>query len=191
MTEILDLHNRDALVASLPKNGIVAEIGVWEGEFAKVILEQSHPKRLYLIDCWEHQPETTYGHDPSNAENPEQRRRHDSVLQRFANDQRVVVLKSFSIPSASLFADRYFDWVYIDANHLQVDRDIQAWLPKIKDDGWLSGHDYTVVGDYIRVQPLVDQFVQSNDLRVHVTREGGYPSWAIQKPQSFGQGKDE
>jgi hypothetical protein len=34
--------------------------------------------------------------------------------------------------------------VYIDANHTheEVKKDIQAWLPKIKKGGIISGHDY-------------------------------------------------
>lgn len=186
--QILDAHNREAMLDMFPKGGIVAEIGVWVGQFAESILERSNPERLYLIDCWEHQSEDVFGHDPSNAEKPEQRRRHNSVLQKFANDRRVVVLKSFSVPATAMFVDQYFDWVFIDANHLRVDEDIRAWWPKVKEGGWLSGHDYCVVGDYIHVQPVVDQFAQSNGLRLCVTDEGGYPSWAVQKPSLVKQG---
>lgn len=179
----LDLRDRDSLVGSFPKGGIAAEIGVWDGDFSDVILERNQPRRLYLIDCWEHQSIDEYGHDPSNAENPEQHRRHAAVVERFSRDQRVVVLKSFSVPAARLFVDQYFDLCYIDANHLQVDRDIEAWFPKIQQRGWMSGHDYTVVGDYIRTRPLVDHFIESSGLCLHVTnRLYPYPSWAVQKP---------
>lgn len=177
----LDLRNRDTLVGSFPHGGIAAEIGVRDGEFAKVILRNNKPRRLYLIDCWEEQSREVYGLDPSNTDGAGQQRRHARVLSRFAADQRVVVLKSFSEPAAEMFADQYFDWLYIDANHLRTDKDIAAWFPKIKPGGWLSGHDYTVVGDYIKTKPMVDRFVEASGLRLYVTPGEGYPSWAIQK----------
>jgi hypothetical protein len=49
-----------------------------------------------------------------------------------------------SVTASRLFADRSLDWVHLDARHdyANVKADIQAWLPKIKLDGWLSGDDY-------------------------------------------------
>lgn len=42
------------------------------------------------------------------------------------------------------FPDAYFDWVFIDAGHDQesVSRDIEAYRPKMKPGGWVTGHDY-------------------------------------------------
>ena len=34
------------------KSGAVAEIGVWRGDFAAVLLEKLEPSALYLIDPW-------------------------------------------------------------------------------------------------------------------------------------------
>ena len=36
----------------LPKNGIVAEIGVAEGKHAVAMKEISTPEKMYLIDPW-------------------------------------------------------------------------------------------------------------------------------------------
>jgi Methyltransferase domain len=46
--------------------------------------------------------------------------------------------------ASRLFADASIDWVHLDARHdyASVRADIQAWLPKIKRGGWLSGDDY-------------------------------------------------
>src|SRR5258708_7881988 len=51
-------------LAQLPKNAVVAEIGVQEGTFARFIVSNTNPSKLYLIDCWEHQ-------DPSIFNDPE------------------------------------------------------------------------------------------------------------------------
>ncbi len=49
-----------------------------------------------------------------------------------------------SVTASRLFADASIDWVHLDARHdyHSVKADIQAWLPKVKLGGWLSGDDY-------------------------------------------------
>jgi hypothetical protein len=49
-----------------------------------------------------------------------------------------------SVTASRFFADRSLDWVHLDARHDydSVKADIQAWLPKVKRGGWLSGDDY-------------------------------------------------
>jgi hypothetical protein len=46
------LANRNALLKVLPKNGVVAEIGVDEGDFSEMILECCNPRNLHLVDFW-------------------------------------------------------------------------------------------------------------------------------------------
>lgn len=45
--------------------------------------------------------------------------------------------------AANLFPDGHFDFVFIDADHsyTAVLADIQAWLPKVRRGGYLTGHD--------------------------------------------------
>ena len=53
-------NKREDLLRFLPKNAVVAEIGVAHGDFSAQILEQSSPERLYLIDPWVHQDDGDY-----------------------------------------------------------------------------------------------------------------------------------
>ena len=57
---------------------------------------------------------------------------------------RIQLIISDSIAAARLFSDASLDWVHLDARHdyKSVKADIEAWLPKIKQRGWLSGDDY-------------------------------------------------
>jgi len=52
MANLTALPDRSALLSELPRNGVVAEIGVAEGDFAAAILEVCAPEKLYLIDQW-------------------------------------------------------------------------------------------------------------------------------------------
>lgn len=36
----------------MPRNALVAEIGVNKGKFSQIILESSKPKKIHLIDSW-------------------------------------------------------------------------------------------------------------------------------------------
>ena len=53
-------------------------------------------------------------------------------------------IREVSWQAASHFPDGSVDFAFIDADHAygSVVRDIEAWLPKIKPNGILAGHDY-------------------------------------------------
>jgi hypothetical protein len=137
--EKMDLTSRDTLMKSLPHGGTGAEIGVQWGDFAKSILFQNEPSRLFLIDCWEHQDPEVYGHDPANAPDMAHLIYFWQVQAAFVQHRNVHVLRMYSQDAVQVFADGYFDWIYLDANHLQVGEDIDAWYPKVKPGGWCAG----------------------------------------------------
>ena len=68
---------------------------------------------------------------------------HKNVLDCGFADQIQLII-SDSVGAARLFADASLDWVHLDARHdyASLKADIEAWLPKIKSGGWLSGDDY-------------------------------------------------
>jgi hypothetical protein len=68
---------------------------------------------------------------------------HKNVLDCGFGDQIQLII-SDSVAAARLFADASLDWVHLDARHdyASLKADVEAWLPKIKSGGWLSGDDY-------------------------------------------------
>lgn len=59
---------------------------------------------------------------------------------------KITLIISDSVSASRLFSDASLDWVHLDARHdyESVKADIEAWLPKVRVGGWLSGDDYDV-----------------------------------------------
>lgn len=132
--------NRTEMLAHMPKNGRVAEVGVWVGDYAQQIIIHNSPRELVLIDSWAMQPAEVYD-DPINTS--EQLTWACNVtMRRFANNPVVTIMRQSSLLAAESCG--MFDWVYIDANHGYdaVLADLRAWSRNVKPGGWLCGHDY-------------------------------------------------
>lgn len=68
---------------------------------------------------------------------------HKNLLDCGFGDKIQLIIAD-SAAASRLFADASLDWVHLDARHdyASVKADIEAWLPRIKPGGWLSGDDY-------------------------------------------------
>jgi len=80
--------DRATMLRALPKGGIVAEVGVWRGDFSKLIWETYKPDELHLVDL-----------DFSPFDWPE------AKVIRHQGDSSAI-LRSFEKGS--------FDWIYLD-----------------------------------------------------------------------------
>lgn len=104
------------MIRSLPPGTTGYEIGVCEGEFSKEILG-TPVGYLVLVDPWKHFSE---GYDdPANVDDGGQESRFQRVSERFANDDRVEIIRatSRSVPVVYAISVVPPDWVFIDANH--------------------------------------------------------------------------
>lgn len=143
--------SRDFLLQALPKYSVGAEIGVNDGDFSERILEIVMPKKLYLIDPWHFESDEFYKITPYGSENVNGQNMMDKkykyVQNKFnteINKGKVIINRGFSEKILSEFDDEYFDWVYIDGNHLYdfVKKDLDFCLKKVKNSGFITGDDY-------------------------------------------------
>jgi hypothetical protein len=160
---------RENLLAKMPRKSVCAEIGVHEGDFSEEILRSVKPVRLHLIDPWEYQEtaaykDAWYGGRASEGQLTMDRR-FRSVQRRFSKNigaGQLVLHRGYSRHVAAEFSDGYFDWIYIDGNHLfeYVKRDLESYYAKIKPGGYIAGDDYGSTGWWDNgVQKAVDDFV--------------------------------
>ena len=132
-----DAERRRFVLEMLPRASVGAEIGVHQGDFSQVILDDVSPARLHLIDPWKHEPSPTYqkalygGRAEQGQDQMDER--YEAVLARFDDQIRsgqVVVHRGQSADVLGALPDGSLDWVYIDGNHLYefVAQDLELLL---------------------------------------------------------------
>ena len=60
--------------------------------------------------------------------------------------ESIQIHRKLSTDAADDFEDDYFDWIYIDTTHSYdtTREELVKYAPKIKHDGIIAGHDYTM-----------------------------------------------
>ena len=129
------LPNRSDLLERLPKGGIVAEVGVDQGEFSDEILVTCQPEKLHLIDVWNTE---RYGIQ-----------KETQVKSKFKTSIKsgvVEINKGFSTTVLPQFEDHYLDWIYIDSDHTYqtTSEELKIARDKVKSGGFICGHDYAI-----------------------------------------------
>ncbi len=155
----------------------IAEIGVWQGDFARTICEVTGA-HLYAVDPWS--PQAGYLEAKNNADRLEAAY-HTALVNLTL--YRHTILRMTSLEAAKQVPDRSLDVCYIDGNHLRehVLADIAAWIPKVKVGGLIAGHDYKVHAEKrsIQVVEAVQQYTQNHDVSSwFVFAADKSPSWA-------------
>jgi len=190
-----------------PGGATAAEIGVFRGDFAAKNLRR-WTGRYYMIDAWSFRPG-----DPGDKNFRGERQNEDNynsskTKTAFASDRRQLI-RSLSQPAAAQFEDGFFDWVYIDALHTTAAllADLEAWYPKVRPGGLISGDDYGDRADTelvparrwtrnfggVAAMPqnawgvisAVNKFTRARGLQVHVTWMHDcykFAAWYFTKP---------
>ena len=172
------LLSREELLKLLPKEGVVAELGVDEGHFSEIILEICKPQKLHLIDVWE-----------SERYNQNKRKSVEENLKAQIDSGIVQIDLGYSTVVGNKFQNNYFDWIYIDTDHsyqTTID-ELKVYSSKVKEDGIIAGHDY-IIGNWdgmrrYGVIEAVYEFCSKNSWEIiYLTMEhDNHPSFAIRK----------
>jgi hypothetical protein len=129
------------------KKGV--EIGVQRGRFSEIICQRNPQMRVCGVDAWA---------PPNGASMRQKAQKRMSVSRWMA---QYSIIDDWSVSAAKQFTDQSLDFVYIDADHSYESclADIDAWHPKIRVGGILSGHDYCNSNTGSRVQCYVKKAV--------------------------------
>lgn len=182
----------DMIKALVPVGGVIAEIGVFEGEFSRVLYDTVKPSRMYLVDIWEDGAVSSGDVNGNHVRTINGKDAYEKVLQSFDKEKTVLVLREPSATFLSQVQDDSLDMVYIDADHSYkgVLSDLRKSLHKVVPGGWIMGHDYSINKQKCKsyydfgVKRAVTEFLNENPgLKLHAIANDGCTSFAIKKPQ--------
>jgi len=144
-----DISIYQKLVESIPNSGILVEVGVWQGRSLCSVADLIKEKNLdvYAVDTFKgSESALDIAHDCDGR----LREVFENNLKEFQIANYITVIPNNSVSAAKEFT-KQADLVFIDADHTpeHVQADIRAWLPKVKTEGILAGHDYQWVKDMV------------------------------------------
>ena len=151
-----------------------AEIGVFRGEYSLTLLSTWQGKTLHLVDPWCYLEGYHDGCLASDAENEIRMSETQERLKYYIG--RYQIHRRTSVDAAQEFENGSLDFVYVDANHEyeHIVQDLKTWLPKIRQGGILSGHDFfdgTNVNGIYGVKSAVEEFAQRHQLSFSLTQD--------------------
>ena len=186
-------ENRDEFVKYVsglsPKGSVCAEIGVLTGSFSLKIFKYIKPSKLFLIDPWEKgrdkNGEPTYkefGNLPTAYSTPEHLDIVKAAFSKEITNKTVVIKKDFSYNVVDSFQNNFFDFIYIDSCHLYecIKSDLKIFLPKLKEQGLMCGHDYANKLGF-GVVKAVDEFILENNFEWVAKSKEKDPDWALRR----------
>jgi glycosyltransferase involved in cell wall biosynthesis len=124
------------------KHKVIVEIGSWKGKSTNAILSGCKDGVVYAVDTWEgSKDERDDTHWLAQKENVFKTFKKNTA--QFGNLKTIC---KTSTEAAKEFKNNSIDFCFIDAGHTkeEVQEDILAWLPKMKRDGIISGHDFDI-----------------------------------------------
>jgi hypothetical protein len=175
-----------SLYRKIPAKCVGAEIGVLYGQFSAQLLNVLDPKLLILIDPFE-TGGSQYGIELNNQHTAySDENDYVNLLDKFKKEissGQVIVKRQFSYDAVDYFSDNSLDFIYLDGSHLYEDvkRDLNDWLPKLKNDGLMCGHDYIKFSSFGVIQ-AVDEFIKEKGFEMILFNEDG-GDWALKRKQ--------
>lgn len=161
----------------LRENMVGCELGVFQGRFSDVILS-TKPSILYLVDKFD-------GIQCSGDENGDNMisldlSEYKNILKnKYSLDNRIKIVEDSSENFLKSLEDDYLDFCYIDADHSYegVRKDLELSFLKVKNGGYIMGHDYT--NRFRGVIDAVDNFCEKNNLSINSLSKCGCPSFCM------------
>lgn len=119
------------------ENCKMLEIGTYKGEGAHIFASLGIFSEIHTIDPWEGEERALVDFNETWSD---VKKEYWTNVRQFRDI--IHHHKDYSYNMVDKFADGYFDFIYIDANHTyeSVSRDINDWLPKTS--LLIGGHDY-------------------------------------------------
>ena len=138
------------------------ELGSWKGKSScYMATEIANSNKKITFDCID-----TWG---GSLEHGEIFKDNNNLYDLFINNMKHVKdyyrpIRMETVKAHDLYKDQSLDFIFIDADHSYeaIQRDIKNWYPKLKQEGIIAGHDYTI--GWPGVVQAVDEFFGKNNI---------------------------
>jgi predicted O-methyltransferase YrrM len=135
------------LLDATPEGGVFVELGCYKGKSTAFIGVEIHKRKrdinFFAIDSFQGATNSTDAKEIKAYEGiSEIEESYTYNVSLIGNKIKTIV--SLTDKAAKYFNDEEIDVIFIDAGHSYeaVKADIEAWLPKMKPNGIMAGHDY-------------------------------------------------
>jgi glycosyltransferase involved in cell wall biosynthesis len=166
---------KDLIEENINEDSIVCEIGSFAGVSSELF--SLYCKEIHCVDNWDSNDEIWWMKE--YIEKAE--KFFDDVMNRSSNIRKI---KKTSENASMDYPNEYFDLVYIDGAHdyENVKKDILNWLPKVKESGVISGHDYYAFqnNEDTDVKKVIDELFEYVEVKIY-----GDSSWVIKKSDTL------
>jgi len=164
---------------------VVAEIGVLNGNLMWRVLKDCDVQTYYAVDPWKVYVEwcddipkdkmEEIRNDPRSKHRFDQKW-YDDMYEKVMvgvrkNNGRAKVIREESVEGAKRIDNHSLDGIYLDGIHdfPNMINDLWAWIPKVKENGIVAGHDY--FNRFLGLIRAVD-FVFGDDFIIPINRTG-------------------
>ena len=186
--EVFDTRNEMLKhYSSQIENPVICEIGVFKGEFFKYILDTCEPESLEGVDVFS----GVAGSGDQDGNHPIQVDMNEVYIQlkdTYVDNPIVSFHKDYSDKFLEKQSNDKYDIIYIDADHTYeaVKKDIEIAFDKIKDGGFIMGHDYELNKNKCEhnwsfgTKQAVDEFCENKSQKICAFGNDGCVSFCIQ-----------
>lgn len=167
-------------------NPCILEIGVFKGDFLNFLAKNCLYSKIFAIDLFEG---TTFSGDKdgNNVEYVNLNLAYSELLEYYKNTENIHIQKISSNNFLLSQKDNTFDIIYIDGDHSYdgVKKDLNLSYLKIKNQGYIMGHDYEMnykktKNNYnFDVKRAVDEFCKIYNLYIESKGMDGCISYCI------------
>ena len=150
-------------------SGAVAELGVYRGDFAKVINTVFPDRKLYLFDTFEGFPEEDMNYETENnllldTVGKLSNTSVEYVMGRMPHPERCVIRKGYFPETAAGLEDERYAFVNIDVDlYKPILAGLEYFWPRMAENGYIFVHDYFSFS-YAGTKKAIEEFSE----RYHV-----------------------
>lgn len=172
-------------------NPKLLEIGVFKGDFLHYIFTSCSFGSIDAVDLFEG---VTYSGDVNgnNIVNCDIGKSYVELTNKYIKEEKIKLFKSDSTAFLKNQKDNKYDIIYIDADHSSqgVKQDLINAYDKIKDEGYIMGHDYAINLKKAKnihisgVKKGVNEFCKKYNQNISAFAFDGYISFCIKIDKS-------